>query len=166
MKTTSLLQDVLAENDFPEFRESLAARIEAEARRKRVVRHARWLAMAACIALLGTLTFMNHNPKAPQQQVVAAPEPVAPNASWLRTVPLPAGQILVTKSLGSAELSSASIPNLAFATDHAKTLPSISDSELLELFPNRARAIASTGHGARQFFFLNPADARAFTASN
>jgi len=149
MKTTTLLNDILAEGDYADFREALAARIQAEARRKRFAHTSRWLALAACVAIALSL-FRSTPPKAVQVTRVSEP------AYVLHTSALAENQILATHSAAVIEL----------ATDHSQIIPSISDSELLNLFPNHATALASIGHAPKRFFFINPKDAAAFTASN
>jgi hypothetical protein len=164
MKPNSLLSDVLAEGDYPAFREALAARVEAEARLRRSHRATRWLALAACIALAAGLLFQNHRPV---RSTSSGPATPATEPSYvLRTQPLLPAQILSTAPLALVELTTAPLGSIALSTDHSSPPPSISDAELLRLFPNHATALASTATGIRKFFFVEPEDARAFMSSN
>ena len=152
MKSTTLLNDILTEGDYAEFRETVAARVQSEARRKRVASSSQWLALAAAVAIAVSSFFV-----APKKKLQPAVAKAAPEAAYvLRTTALAESQILVTRAVSIAEIT----------TDHSKMLPSISDAELLELFPHHATALAAIGRAPKQFFFINPKDAAKFMASN
>jgi hypothetical protein len=146
----NLLDDVLHEGAYTGFREELLRKVEVEARRKRFARGARWIALAAGIAILFVL------PKAPSPVPVVGVRMVADNPIVIRTAPLKISQVLESRA----------IPNLVIETDHTQLAAPISDSELLALFPKKPVGLASTVTGARRLLFLNPADERRFMSSN
>jgi hypothetical protein len=51
------------------------------------------------------------------------------------------------------------------ATDHSKSLPSVSDDELLRLFSKHPTGLMAA-HGEKRLIFLDPADAKRFMSSN
>jgi hypothetical protein len=148
----NLLNDILCEGSYAGFREELLQRIEAEARRKRLRRASRWLAAAAAIVILFAL---NRAPEPQESVAFAVPRP-APNPVLIGTVPLKTSQILETHPT----------PEFVMVTDRSRKFPSLSDSELLALFPKKPVGLASTVDGKRQFFFVNRADKRRFMSSN
>src|SRR4051812_9341218 len=111
----NLLQDILNEGNYPAFREDLLVQVASAARRKRLARISRHLALAACLALVAGILF------APRPLQTARSTPIAVNPATsvpiLQTIPLRPSQILETHST----------PNLVFSTDQAHRLPSISD---------------------------------------
>src|SRR4051812_34478328 len=126
---TNLLKDVLNEGDYAEFREGLRREAEAAARRKRMARTTRWLALAACVALLVGISFFPRR----SQQIAIVPTKTS-TVSILKTKPLRPEQILVTRATS----------DLVIATDQSRHVRSISDNELLALFPNHPVGIAET----------------------
>jgi len=150
----NLFNDVLTEGSYAGFREELLEQIETEARRKRFTRASRWLAAAAAIAMLFVL---NRTPE-PERTNSATIHHVAPkpNPTVISTIPLQASQILQTRPT----------PEFMMTTDQSRRFPSLSDSELLALFPKKPIGLASTVDGKRHFFFLDRADQRRFMSSN
>jgi hypothetical protein len=149
----NLLQDILNEGNYPAFRENLLREVASAARRRRLARLTRHLALAACLVLAAGILF------APRPLQTSRSTPVAATGTSvpiLHTVPLRPSQILETHSS----------PNLVFTTDQSHRLPSISDDELLALFPRHSRGLAATAQGAKRFFFLDPADVKTFSSSN
>src|SRR5205085_9153836 len=101
----------------------------------------------------------------PRQQPIQSPAAAIPEEAFIvRTVPLSKSSILQTVSAASFTIESTPAPEIAFSTDHSQPLPSISDAELLALFPHKATALLRANEGKR-FLFLDPKDAAEFLAS-
>lgn len=158
----NLLNDVLKEGDYARFRESLAVRIEAEARRKRMQRRSIWLALAASITVL---FIISARVKTEPPQIARRVEIPAADSQF-RTHPIDPEQILTTQSFApGVAFETRSAPQFVFATDPSRGIDSISDSELLDLFPNCPTGLLAV-HGRMSLVFLDPEDAATFMSAN
>jgi hypothetical protein len=153
------LHDILNEGDLPAFREDILHQVTRAARKRRIALLAQRLSLAACLAIALGILFMRrpHSQKSTSAPTSIAAEAPASAVPILRTVPLRPSQILETHFN----------PKLVvITTDQGHHLQSISDDELLALFPRHSRGLASTWQGLKRFFFLDAADAKTFTSSN
>jgi hypothetical protein len=160
---TNLLNNVICEGDFADFRADLAQQFRGEVRRRKWKRQSAWVAIAAAIALVAFLNFQ----KQPQTQVVTrpviAPRDVVPT---ITTSMMKADEILVTaKEMVPMIRTQPLTAGAMVMTDHSKTWPSISDDELLDLFPKKPTGLMAS-RGEKRFIFLDPNDARRFMSSN
>ena len=160
---TILLHDVLAEGDYREFQENLVAKVLAEARRKRLQRNFMRFAIAASIVIGAFLIWQRPQPTVPATSRSVATKSITPT---IYTVPLAAEKILLTRPTNIAIVTSAGAADIEIATDSARRLHLISDSELLNLFPERPTGLVAVSQTAKRFLFLDPADAKAFMSSN
>jgi hypothetical protein len=148
-----LLNDIIHDSAYETFREQLLRQIEIEARRKRVARAASWMALAASLAVFFIL--QKSSPRITPAPSIPV-QIVAENPITLKNRPLNPSQILTTRSLSG----------LVFTTDPQQKLPSISDTELLALFPKKPIGLACMPRSACRFFFIDPSDEQLFMSSN
>jgi hypothetical protein len=141
-----LLNDVIHEGDYADFRAMLGEAVAKEAARKRSRRQAAWVAVAASVALLFALNI----PRAPRREIREAQKP-----PWvIHTVALGKDQILHTSS------SARSITIVSNGS-----VPKINDAQLLEMFSDHATALIAIS-GKKQLVFFEEADTRHFMGSN
>jgi hypothetical protein len=160
---TNLLNDVVCEGDFADFRADLAKQFRAEVRRRKWKRQSAWLALAAAIALAALLNFQ----KQPQIQVVTrstvTPRDVVPT---ITTSMMKIDELLITAREPVPIIRTQPLTaGIIVMTDHSRAWPSISDDELLNLFPKQPTGLMAA-RGEKRFIFLDPKDARRFMSSN
>lgn len=146
----NLLNDVIREGDYGEFRERLAKQVRRAARLNRWRHTRKWMAVAAAIAFIPFLI--------PTEKPLPTPAPLAKveTVPYLKTIPLKPEQILTTRSAA----------HITIQTDHTRKFPSISDNELLSIFPRRRTALIASSAHEKRLLFLNPKDATRFVVSN
>jgi hypothetical protein len=160
---TNLLNDVVSEGDFADFRADLAGQFRANIRRRKWRRPSAWVAIAAAIALVALLNFQ----KPPQIRVVTIP-PVATRdvVPTITTSMMKIDELLVTAKEPVSTIRTQPLAlGILVITDHSKVWPSISDDELLNLFPKNPTGLMAAW-GEKRFIFLNPADSKRFMSSN
>jgi hypothetical protein len=154
-----LLSDVLRNESYVAFRAELHQKSLAEFRRQRwVQRRSRFLALAACVpVLLGLYLFLT--PRA-----VNRSEPQAVVAT-IRSRPLSKDQIITTARLAGTLVTT--IPQdlrltLPLATIEVvrtgiqlESVATISDEQLLDLFPGRPIALVTRQSGTKMLVFLD-----------
>jgi len=150
-----LLDDILAEGDYEQFRERLASRLAVETRRKRHVKWGMRLAFAASVALAGFLALRRDTPEPFASVPISAPTATGGVTTMLLTVPLPDHCVLITAPASGIE----------FATDATRNFQPINDKELFAMFHDRPTALVAV-RNSKRFLFLDPADSRAFMSSN
>jgi hypothetical protein len=160
---TNLLNDVISEGDYADFRVELEQRFRAEVSRRKWKRHSVWLAIAASVALIAVISF----PKRPEivtltTETIMPPRAVVPT---IITAKMNAKDVLVTSTEAVPVLRTQPLIADVITTDHSRTLRSISDEELLKLFPEQATGLFAA-QGGKRFVFLDPDDAKRFMISN
>jgi hypothetical protein len=156
----NLLDDVIQDGDYSAFRDELRARFIGEARRARRRRTTAWLAMAASIALLGFVVFFSR-PHRNSAVVQGAKETVA----TIRTTTLKPEEMLATTTSVLVALDTRSFTASTFSTTRNVDVQSLTDADLLALFPEHPAGLIAA-HGEKRFLFLDPADTKRFMSSN
>jgi hypothetical protein len=157
---SNLLHDVLQDGDYAAFRDELAARFEAEVRHAKWRRRGVWLANAASITLVAAILFF---PRAGSKQIVH--ETVTETVPTIHTAKLAPEQILVTTSTPFAIVETHPSEMLPLTTQPATEIQFITDTELLDLFPDHPTALFAN-NGSKRFIFIDPEDARKFMLFN
>ena len=161
-----LLDDVLRNESYVAFRAELHQKSLAEFRRQRWVKtRSRFLALAACVPVILCLyLFLTPRP-------VTTPKPQAVVAT-IRSKPLLKDQIITTARLTATLV--ATIPQdlqLTFPADRIEivrtglqleSFATISDEQLLDLFPGRPIALVTRGPGTKMLVFLDINDQTRF----
>ena len=157
---TDLLNDIVNEGSYADFRGELEKKFRARVRHQKWKRRSAWMAIAASIALVGLLNL----PKREDQVVetIVPPPDVVPT---IVTSQMKVDNLLVSAKEPFPEIRTHTFTASVMATDQSKKFPSISDDELLRLFAKRPTGLLAA-HGEKRFIFLDPADAKRFTASN
>jgi hypothetical protein len=160
---TDLLNDLMNEGDYADFRVELEKQFRAEVSRRKWKRHSVWLAIAASVALIAVISFPRRTEIATQAtQMIVPPRAVVPT---IITAKMNANDVLETSTAGVPVLATQPLIANVITTDHSRTLQSISDEELLKLFPEHATGLLAA-QGGKRFVFLDPADAKRFMSSN
>jgi hypothetical protein len=155
-----LLADVLAEAAPADFRETMLGvtlRLAHRRRRRRQTRRVTvWLVALGLLAVLVRQNFPAHP---------LAPVPVAKakvkSYELVRTQPLSAGAIVVTRSLSANQLV-ASVATTEMVQTGNGSFRVINDDELLALVASRPAALVRLGPHSEQLVFANPGDERGF----
>src|ERR1017187_5336916 len=155
-----LLADVLAEAAPTDFREALLGETLRLARRRRRWRQTRRAAaLLVALGLLAALVWQNFPPHP------LAPMPVTKakvkNYELVRTQPLSAGAIVVTRPLSADQLV-ASVATTEMVQTSSGNFRVINDDELLALVASRPAALVRLGPHSEQLVFANPDDERGF----
>jgi len=155
-----LLNDVVHEGSYADFRAGLEKKFRARVRRNKWKRNSAWVAIAASIALVVVLNL----PKREKSMVetIVPPPDVVPT---IMTSTMKIDNLLLSATEPFPEIRTHAFTASVIVTDQTKKFPSISDDELLRLFPKRPTGLLAA-HGEKRFIFLDPADAKRFTARN
>jgi hypothetical protein len=155
-----LLADVLAEAAPTDFREALLGETLRLARQRRRWRQTRrTAALLVALGLLAVLVRQNFLPH-PLAPMPAAKAKVK-SYELVRTQPLSAGAIVVTRSLSADQLV-ASVATAEMIQTSSGNFRVINDDELLALVAPRPAALVRLGPHSEQLFFVNPADEKGF----
>jgi hypothetical protein len=155
-----LLADVLAEAAPAVFREALLGETLRLARRRRRWRQTRRAAaLFVALGLLAVLVWQN----LPQRPVASMPVAKAKvkNYELVRTQPLSAGAVVVTRPLSADQLV-ASVTTAETVQTSSGNFRVINDDELLALVASRPAALVRLGPHSEQLVFVNPADEKGF----
>ena len=160
---TDLLNDVMNEGGYADFRVELEQQFRTEVSRRKWKRHSVWLAIAASVALIAVISFPKRGEIATQAtQTSVPPRAVVPT---IFTAKMNANDVLVTSAETVLVLRTQPLIADVITTDHSRTLRSISDEELLKMFPEHATGLFAA-RGGKRFVFLDPDDAKRFMISN
>jgi hypothetical protein len=147
-----LLNDLLRDDSYTEFRGELFERMRGKMRQARALRKAsKLLAWAACVTI--AIGLLSHRDR------TAKPSAAISIVEEIRTVPLRLDQVVTTATLkGEAtfsELQFVSTPdsNVEVIYTVSGSLEKISDEELLELFKGQSVVLVHTGPNRRQLIF-------------
>jgi hypothetical protein len=156
----NLLDAVIQDGNYSAFHDELRARFIGEARRARRRRMTAWLAMAASITLVGFIVSFSHPSRNPAVSQVAKE-----TVPTIRTTALKPEEILVTMPSVLAALDTHSFTAATFSTTRNIDVQSLTDADLLALFPEHPAGLIAA-HGKKRFIFLDSADAGQFLSSN
>lgn len=160
----NLLNDVVYEGDYADFRTQLEQRFCAEVRRRNWKRYSAWVSVAATIALITMLAFRQQRPVTNvATQKFAAPRDAVPTitTSMMKFK----NDLLISPKDPVPVFRTRPLAAEVIATDRSRSLPSVSDDELLRLFPKHPTGLMAA-HGEKRLIFLDPADAKRFMSSN
>jgi hypothetical protein len=158
----NLLNEVICESDYAAFRAQLERQFCAEVRRRNWNRRAAWLAIAATVAMIALLNFQKPHVTNFASQKVVAPRDVVPT---ITTSMMKFDNLLISPKEPVPIIRTQPLTIAVFSTDHSKSLPSVSDEELLRLFSKHPTGLMAA-HDGKRLIFLDPADAKAFMSSN
>jgi hypothetical protein len=155
-----LLADVLAEAAPTDFREALLSETLRLARHRRRWRQTRRAsALLVALGLLAVLVWQNFPPHP------LAPMPMAKakvkSYELVRTQPLSAGAIVVTRPLSANQLV-ASVATTEMVQTSSGNFRVINDDELLALVASRPAGLVRLGPHSERLIFANPDDERGF----
>jgi hypothetical protein len=155
-----LLADVFSEAAPAGFREALLGETMRLARRRRRWRQTRrTAALLVALGLLAVLVRQNFQPH-PLTPVPVAKVKVK-SYELVRTQPLSAGAIVVTRPLSANQLV-ASVATAEMVQTSSGNFRMINDEELLALVASRPAALVRLGPHSEQLVFANPADEKGF----
>lgn len=155
-----LLADVFSEAAPAGFREALLGETMRLARRRRRWRQTRrTAALLVALGLLAVLVRQNFQPH-PLPPVPVAKVKVK-SYELVRTQPLSAGAIVVTRPLSANQLV-ASVATAEMVQTSSGNFRMINDEELLALVASRPAALVRLGPHSEQLVFANPADEKGF----
>jgi hypothetical protein len=155
-----LLADVLSEAVPADFREALLGETLRLARRRRRWRQTRRAAaLLVALGLLAVLVRQNF----PPQPLVPMPVAKAKVKSYelVRTQPLSAGAIVVTRPLSTGQLLASGATTEMVQTSSGN-FRVINDDELLALVASRPAALVRLGPHSERLIFADPDDERGF----
>ena len=155
-----LLADVLAEAAPADFRETmLGETLRLACRRRRWRQTRRTAALLVALGLLGVLVRQNF----PAHPLAPVPGATAKVKSYelVRTQPLSAGAIVVTRPLAADQLV-ASVATAEMIQTGSGNIRVINDDELLALVASRPAALVRLGPHSERLIFANPDDERGF----
>ena len=159
----NLLNDVICESDYADFRTELEQRFCAEIRRRNWKRRSHWVAIAAAVALIAMLSFQQQRRGTNVvAQKVVPPRDTVPT---ITTSMMKFDNLLISPKEPVPVIRTQPLTIAVIATDHSKSLPSVSDDELLRLFSKHPTGLMAA-HGEKRLIFLDPADAKRFMSSN
>lgn len=163
-ETENLLADVLAENVSPEFRAAALAATLRAARRRRQFRQLRKGAGIFCAVVLLAVVGKNFlkPPAVPAPQVKAVPKS---SYELVRTQPLPAKDIVSTKSFSEIQIVSSSAATVMEIATTRGNFRRINDAELLALVAGNPAILIRTGPDSEELVFANPEDRKGFPAN-
>jgi hypothetical protein len=146
-----LLNELIAEGDYQQFREELLASTAKEFRRAHRKSSGKlWLALAACVALTAVLSMQFFSPK--QKQTVASVS--TPSQAPLLNPKFAPVEIVTSKPIPDSDVIR-TVPSQALIVRTRITLPEISDVQLLALFKGQGAGFVE-GEGGRRFVVMNP----------
>jgi hypothetical protein len=156
-----LLDDVLSEAAPPDFREALLGQTLRAVRRRRHFRRARNAAVFIVLFALAGIFIWQKNPG--RRSIVTGPMVQTPARSYtlVSTRPLPAGNIVTTRSPASVQLVT-SKPAIEIVETTTGNFHIINDEQLLALVAAHPAVLVRTGPHTEQLVFANPADAKGF----
>src|SRR5687768_12111643 len=141
-----LLADVLRTGDYENFQESVRGAMVAAVRARKLCRRKqKFLAMAACLAVLGTTVFFLRDRAGVSKEM-------RPHVTIVRTEAFPA-EMVVRSELGVEAVRSA--PEVAQIQTAMEAVATITDEQLLKLFKDRPVAIVRIGNEVR---LMTPSD--------
>jgi hypothetical protein len=144
-----LIRDVLRDEGYAQFRDDLRHKALAEFRRSRATRRSWWLPLAACVPIAAAIYWMRQ-PQPP------APPPIT-GVTIVRSAPMKKEQIITTAGYVASlsVMRSSEFPSAAtiIRSDPALMVQSLTDDELLSLFPGQPVALVTLSDGARTLFF-------------
>jgi hypothetical protein len=153
----NLLNDILHEGSYPEFRDELCVLFRSQARRRQYQKLMMVTLLAASIVIVATLLFL----AGPRNSRVALRNEHVPT---IRSAPLLAEQLLVTKPT-QVDVIESRATVMTFTTRANLDLQSIDDSQLLALFLDRPAGLVQTSTG-EHLVFIDRADREKFMGSN
>jgi hypothetical protein len=152
-----LLNDLLRDDSYTEFRGELFERMRGKMRQARALRKAsKLLAWAACVTIAVGLLSHRDRTVTPSEHISIVEE--------IRTVPLRPDQVVTTASAKReakfSELQFASIPDSHVEVIYtvSGSFEKISDEQLLELFQGQSVVLVHTGPNQRQLIFPGSGD--------
>jgi hypothetical protein len=160
---SNLLHDVVYEGDYADFRAQLEQRFCTEVRRRNWKRYSAWVSVAATIALIAMLAFRRQPPVTNvATQKFVAPRDAVPT---ITTSMMKFNDLVISRKDPVPVIRTQPLAAEVIATDRSRSLPSVSDDELLRLFPRHPTGLMAA-HGEKRLIFLDPADAKRFMSSN
>jgi hypothetical protein len=160
---SDLLNDVLKESDYGEFRDQLEKQFRARVARKSWRRRAAWLGAAAAIVIIALLNLLEPS----KQQHVASQTIPAPldRVPTITTSDMKFDDLLLHATDPVPVIRTHAFTAEVMRTDHSEHFPSISDDDLLRFFANHPTGLMAA-HGEKRFIFIDAADAKRFMSSN
>ena len=158
---SNLLNEVICEGDYDDFRAQLERQFCAEVRHRNWKRMSAWVGLAAALALIAMLAFQQR----PVTKVVTQKVPAPPDAVPTITTSMKFDDLLISPKNPVPVIRTQPLKVDVIATDHSRSLPSVSDDELLRLFSKHPTGLMAA-HGEKRLIFLDPADAKRFMSSN
>ncbi len=156
----NLLAEVLAEASPSDFRVALLAETLRLARRRRHFRQARQATrVLALMLLLFVVARQISKPTAGSPPL--AKNIVKQNYELVRTIPLPAGELVGTRSFTAAGLVS-NLPAVIEVATVGGGYRVINDDELLALLADWPAVLIRTGPHSEELVFANPEDQKKF----
>jgi hypothetical protein len=152
----NLLQEIIAEGDYEEFRDALLKSSTRHFRRfHRRASLRKWLALAAALTVAATLLALFAPRKLPAPPISRAPAAIslqAPAALIVETTP---GVTPIVRSRAFDDLDVVrSVPDLSLVVTTRRKFPEMSDEQLLALFRNEPAGFVRV-NGVRKFILLN-----------
>ena len=146
MKDRILLREVLAQSAAPEFQSALFERTLSAARRRKQVRQAGSMALAAAVVLIGL--------------VLLRPDKTQKSVAIVHSKPLRSEMVLATRP----SVPQVSSSNRAFAVVISQSggFKILGDDELLGCLAGHPAALVRKEGGGAELVFVNPADRHGF----
>jgi hypothetical protein len=156
-----LLNDVLAEAAAPDFRGVLLEQTLGLVRRRRRWRQTRRVAgIFVVLGLLGILVWQKNLPQRVSTPVTVA-QAVEKSYTLVRTQPLPAGEMVTTRSLDPGRFI-VSVATVEIVQTGSTDYRVIGDNQLLALLTSHPAALVQTGPQSERLIFANPEDELGF----